>query len=137
MVISNNLPVVDQLDGRDGIEVVVVGGQVRRGDRAVVGPLAMEFIRTFKVDYALIGASALDPDGSLLDFSVAEVQVTQTIIRNARQVILVADSSKLGRPAPVRIGQVADIDYLVTDRLIDPGFLRLCEDGGVKVVTAG
>jgi DeoR family glycerol-3-phosphate regulon repressor len=137
MVISNNLNVVDQLDGRDGIEVVVVGGQVRRGDRAVVGPLAMEFIRTFKVDYALIGASALDPDGSLLDFSVAEVQVTQTIIRNARQVILVADSSKLGRPAPVRIGQVADIDYLVTDRLIDPGFLRLCEDGGVKVVTAG
>ncbi|PWQ83268.1 DeoR family transcriptional regulator, partial [Stenotrophomonas maltophilia] len=81
----------DMLDGRDSIDVVVVGGKVRRGDRAVVGPLAMSFIDAFKVDVALIGASAIDPDGSLLDFAADEVQVTQTIVRNARQVILVAD----------------------------------------------
>ena len=52
MVISNNLNVVDMLDGRDSIDVVVVGGKVRRGDRAVVGPLAMSFIDAFKVDVA-------------------------------------------------------------------------------------
>lgn len=138
MVISNNLNVVDQLDGRPGVEVVVVGGQVRRGDRAVVGALAMQFIATFKVDLAIIGASAIDPDdGSLLDFSVDEVQVTQTIVRNARRVILVADASKVGRAAPVRIGRLDMVDWLVTDRLLDPGLRRLCEEQGVTLVETG
>ena len=134
MVISNNLNVVDLLDGHDSIDVVVVGGQVRRGDRAVVGALAMDFIRAFKVDFALIGTSAIDPDGSLLDFAVDEVQVTQTIVKNARRVILVADSSKIGRPAPVRIGHLGMVDYFVTDRLLDPALRRQCEEQGVTLV---
>ncbi len=138
MVISNNLNVVDQLDGRPDIDVVVVGGQVRRGDRAVVGALAMQFIATFKVDLAIIGASAIDPDdGSLLDFSVDEVQVTQTIVKNARRVILVADASKIGRAAPVRIGRLDMVDWLVTDRLLDPGLRRLCEEQGVTLIETG
>ncbi|MEH3099442.1 DeoR/GlpR family DNA-binding transcription regulator [Sphingomonas adhaesiva] len=138
MVISNNLNVVDQLDGRPDIDVVVVGGQVRRGDRAVVGALAMQFIATFKVDLAIIGASAIDPDdGSLLDFSVDEVQVTQTIVKNARRVILVADAGKIGRAAPVRIGRLDMVDWLVTDRLVDPGLRRLCDDHGVTLIETG
>ncbi|MCP3732247.1 DeoR/GlpR family DNA-binding transcription regulator [Sphingomonas sp. MG17] len=137
LVISNNLNIVDILDGHETIELVVVGGRVRRGDRAVVGPLAMDFIRTFKVDYALIGASALDSDGSLLDFSVDEVQVTQTIVRNAREVILVADASKVGRPAPVRIGRLDMVNYLVMDRLLDPSLRAACTEHGVRVIETG
>ncbi|MBN3536848.1 MULTISPECIES: DeoR/GlpR family DNA-binding transcription regulator [Sphingomonadaceae] len=134
MVISNNLNVVDILADRDGIDMVVVGGQVRRHDRAVVGALAMNFIRAFKVDYALIGISAIDPDGSLLDFAVDEVQVTRTIIQHARKVILVADSSKVGRPAPVRAGDLHDIDYLVTDNLVGPALTAACGEADVKVI---
>lgn len=134
MVVSNNLNVVDLLNAHTGIDVVVVGGQVRRSDRAVVGALAMEFIRSFKVDYALIGASAIDPDGSLLDFAVDEVQVTRTLIEHARQVILVADCSKVGRAAPVRIGALSAIDYLVTDRLSDPTLRAACTRDGIQVI---
>jgi DeoR family glycerol-3-phosphate regulon repressor len=135
MVISNNLNVVDMLAGHKGIQMIVVGGQIRAHDRAVVGALAMEFINNFKVDFALIGASAIDPDGTLLDFDVDEVKVSQTIIRNAREVILVADSSKIGRPAPVRIGTIADVDFLVTDEQADVDFLALCERSDVRVIT--
>jgi DeoR family glycerol-3-phosphate regulon repressor len=137
MVVSNNLNVVDILNGREGIDMIVVGGQVRQGDRAVVGALAMEFIRSFKVDYALIGASAIDPDGTLLDFAVDEVQVTRTLIQHARQVILVADCSKIGRAAPVRVGSLEAIDHLVTDRLADATLREACERHGVRVVETG
>ena len=85
---------------------------------------------------ALIGASAIDPDGSLLDFAADEVQVTQTIVRNARQVILVADSGKIDRPAPLRIGRLDMIDWLVTDRLTDDRLRRACADHDVRVVEA-
>jgi len=98
-----------------------------------VGALAMDFIRAFKVDYALIGASALDADGTLLDFDVDEVRVSQTIIEQARTVILATDQTKFGRPAPVRIAEIGIVDHLVTDRLLHPGIAAACAAGQVKV----
>ncbi|MGH1560745.1 DeoR/GlpR family DNA-binding transcription regulator [Caulobacter segnis] len=81
LVITNNLNVVDILASSPGVEVIVVGGRVRAADRASVGAFAVDFIRNFKVDFAIIGASAMDEDGSLLDFDINEVQVSQTIIQ--------------------------------------------------------
>lgn len=133
MVITNNLNVVDILADCPGIEVIAAGGRVRPGDRAVVGALAMDFIRSFRVDYALIGASAIERDGTFLDFDVDEVRVSQTIIAQARQVILSLDSSKLGRPAPARIGDLNDIDFLVTDA-IDDALRQACDAAEVTVV---
>lgn len=133
MVITNNLNVVDILADSPGIEVIAAGGRVRPGDRAVVGALAMDFIRSFRVDFALIGASAIEPDGTFLDFDVDEVRVSQTIIAQARKVILTLDSSKLGRPAPVRIGGLDDIDYLVTDD-IDDVLATACDAANVTIV---
>ena len=133
MVITNNLNVVDILADSPGIEVIAAGGRVRPGDRAVVGALAMDFIRSFRVDFALIGASAIEPDGTFLDFDVDEVRVSQTIIAQARKVILTLDSSKLGRPAPVRIGGLDDVDYLVTDE-IDDTLATACDAANVTIV---
>lgn len=133
MVITNNLNVVDILADQPGIELIAAGGRVRPSDRAIVGAIAMDFIRGFKVDVALIGASSIEPDGDFLDYDVDEVRVAQTIIRNARQVILAVDATKLQRPAPVRIGTLADIDCLVTDRV--PRHLHdLCVAQSVRVV---
>lgn len=137
MVITNNLNVVDILADVPTIEVIAAGGRVRAHDRAVVGALAMDFIRGFKVDFALIGASAIDPDGAFLDFDIDEVHVSQTIIRNARQVILAADASKIGRPAPARIGDMQDLDFLVIDRLDDPTLAEACRTASVRVVETG
>lgn len=134
MVISNNLNVVDALSAHEAMELVSVGGKVRTSDRAVVGALAMRFIENFRVDYALIGISALDPDGSLLDFAIDEVEVSQTIIRNARKVVLVADSSKVGRSAPVRVCGMDAIDFFVTDHIDNADLRSACERHGIEPV---
>ncbi|HEY9216617.1 MAG TPA: DeoR/GlpR family DNA-binding transcription regulator [Phenylobacterium sp.] len=134
LVITNNLNVVDLLYRSPEIEVIVVGGRIRPVDRAAVGAFAVEFIKSFKVDFAVIGASAIDEDGTLLDFDMNEVQVSQAIIHNARQVVLAADSSKLGRPAPVRIGHIGEVSIFVTDRLDSAQLEAVCEREGVRIV---
>ena len=134
LVITNNLNVVDILCRNPGIEVVVVGGRVRHADRAAVGPSAVEFIRNFKVDFAVIGTSAIDEDGSLLDFDLSEVQVSHAIVENARSVVLVADQTKLARNAPVRVGHMSQIDLFVTDYIESPALLEVCEAHDVRVV---
>lgn len=136
LVITNNLNVVDILCRNPNIEVIVAGGRVRHSDRAAIGASAVDFINHFKVDVAVIGASAIDEDGSLLDFDLSEVQVSQAIQRNARSVILVADKEKLGRPAPVRIGHISEINTFVTDRLESRQLRSVCEAHGVQIVEA-
>ena len=78
---------------KDDFEVLIAGGNVRR-DGGIVGQASVDFINQFKFDFALVGISGIDSDGSLLDFDYQEVRVSQAIIANARQVILAADSSK-------------------------------------------
>ncbi|WP_174296633.1 DeoR/GlpR family DNA-binding transcription regulator [Sphingomonas bacterium] len=137
LVVTNNLNVVDILADRPTIEVIAAGGRVRPSDRAVVGALAMDFIRGFKTDYALIGASAIDEEGVLLDFDVDEVRVSQAIIAQSRAVILAADRGKVGRPAPVRIGDMASIGHFVTDVLEDERLCSACARAGTQVVETG
>ena len=103
MVITNNLNVANILATSPNSEVIVAGGILRRADGALVGDVTAEFIGQFKVDYAIIGSAAVDPDGSLLDYDFREVRVAQAIIKNARKSYLVADHTKFKMAAPVRI----------------------------------
>ena len=80
LVITNNINVAMLLHRHPRIEVIIAGGTVRRSDGGVVGASASDLIRQFKVDYAVIGASAIEADGTLLDFDYREVQVAQTIL---------------------------------------------------------
>ena len=118
------------------IEVIVAGGSVRRADGAVVGEASNKLIQQFKVDFAVVGASAIDEDGALLDFDYREVQAAQAIIANARHVILVADSTKFRRTAPVRIGHISQVETFVTDRGLPAALRKVAQEGGIAVVEA-
>lgn len=134
LVITNNVNAVHIMKDFLGIELIIAGGLVRRSDGGIVGEAAVDFINQFKVDYAVIGVSAIDEDGSLLDYDFREVRVAQAIIKNARHVILVADLLKLERSAPVRLGHVSQINTIVTDGRFPRKLQDLCDDHGVNVV---
>jgi DeoR family glycerol-3-phosphate regulon repressor len=114
-VVTNNINVANILIANDSCDIMVAGGNLRRIDGGLVGDLTADFINQFKVDYAVIGASALDEDGDLLDFDLAEVRVSRMILRRARKVFLVTDASKLARSAPVRLASLSEIDTLFID----------------------
>ncbi len=134
LVITNNINAVEILKDSLGIELIIAGGQVRRSDGGIVGDAAVDFINQFKADYAIIGVSAIEEDGSLLDYDFREVRVAQAIIKNARHVILVADAMKLKRSAPIRIGHISMIDTLVIDENLPGKLQEICNQSGVKVV---
>lgn len=136
LVITNNIHVATILMSRPKIEVIVAGGVLRRSDGGIVGEAAADFITQFKVDHAVIGASALDEDGAMLDFDYREVRVAKAIMQNARNVMLVADSTKFTRTAPVRIGQLSDVDVFVTDQQPPEPVIDYCRDNGVHLEIA-
>jgi DeoR family transcriptional regulator, glycerol-3-phosphate regulon repressor len=130
-VITNNLNVAEILCSNADCEVIVAGGVVRARDRGIVGEAAVDFIRQFRVDIAVIGISGVEPDGTLRDFDYREVKVAQTIMSHAREVWVAADSSKFNRPAMVEMARLSQIDRLFTDSLPPEPFPRLLADANV------
>lgn len=135
-VVTNNMNVANIMLANPGCEIMVAGGALRRSDGGLVGELTTQFFEQFKVDYAVIGTSALDHDGDPLDFDLAEVRVSQAIIRQARQTYLVMDHTKLGRSAPARIASLSDLGAMFTDAPLPEQLMQSCESWGTRVVVA-
>jgi DeoR family glycerol-3-phosphate regulon repressor len=136
VVITNNLNVVNILRRSPAKELIMAGGVVRQSDGGVVGEATTDFIRNFRVDIAVIGASAVAEDGAILDFDYREVSVARTIIETAHQTLLVFDHSKFEKRAPVRICDVGDIDTVITDAPPPPRFARVCAEANTEIVVA-
>ena len=135
-VITNNLNVAAILSSNADCEVIVAGGVVRTRDRGIVGEAAIDFMRQFKVDIALIGISAIEADGSSRDYDLREVKVAQTIIAQAREVWLAADHSKFSRQAMVELAQLHQIHRLFTDAPPPAHFAQLLQEAEVQSVVA-
>lgn len=135
-VITDNVNIANILRRMPGISTVVAGGEVRASDGAVVGAAAVAFLEQFQTDFALIGAAAIAPDGTLLDYDLNEALVARAMIRNTRSVILLADQSKFGASAPVRIGHLDDVDTFVTDRCPSSDLRAMCQASGIRLVEA-
>lgn len=136
MVITNNLNVAYILSDAPGVEVVVSGGMVRKSDGGIVGAAAIDLVRQFKVDFAVIGTSAIDEEGTLLDFDYREVRVSQAILGQARTSILAADTGKFDRRAPVQIGKLEDIDIFVTDEQPPRSIRKICDVAKIRLEVA-
>ena len=135
-VVTNNLHIADIFSKVPGFDVMVAGGYVRGGDGGVVGEAAIDFLRSFRLDFGIIGISGIEPDGSLLDFDFREVKAAQAIIANSRKTILVADHTKFGRAAMAKVASLEDVDVLVTDLPVPAAFGEMLEGSGVEVLVA-
>lgn len=137
MVITNNLHAGNALKDAPGVDLILTGGLLRSSDGGLVGETTAEFVRQFRPDYALLGASALSRDGDALDYDFREVRVAQTVMQLARRSWLMADASKFARSAPVRIGRVSDFDTFVTDAAPPDAVAAECRDKGCDIVIVG
>jgi DeoR family glycerol-3-phosphate regulon repressor len=133
MVVTNNLNVATLLEAGSDLQVIVTGGRLRRADGGLTGTLAAAAARQFRVDIAVIGCSALDPSGDLMDYDLDEVGVSRALIDQARKTWVVADHTKLARQAPARIASLAEVETLFTDRPLPEALSARCADWGTRV----
>lgn len=136
-VITNNLNVAQMLSDNSSFEVIVAGGAVRARDKCITGQPAIDLIDQFRVDFGIIGISAIDEEGSLLDMDYHAVRVAQAIIKNSRDTLLVADSSKYGRKAMVRLGFISQVSTWFTDETPPQTLSDVLADNGVEVKYPG
>jgi DeoR/GlpR family transcriptional regulator of sugar metabolism len=135
-VITNALDVAILLMDVPGIELIVLGGSVRPGMHSLLGHLTEQAAEELRADRLIMGIPAFDPNHGLTSDHLPEILTDRALRRIARQVILVADSSKYGRVEPALVLPLEDIDVLVTDKQLGPDAVAAIEGCGVTVVLA-
>ena len=135
-LLTDNVALANEIRQFPGVEVIVPGGTLRRSDGAILGGMALDFLKQFRADVAVIGAAAIDHEGNLYDFDTNEVLITREMIKLSKHVILAVDSTKFGNTAPIFIDDLSGVQTLVTDRPSDT-LISLCNREGIELVTAG
>jgi DeoR/GlpR family transcriptional regulator of sugar metabolism len=134
--LCTSLATAGDLAGREGVEVHLAGGQVRRDDLVCVGGAAERFFADFFADRAFLAADGVHPEAGVTGDRLDEIPVRQAILRQARESYLLADSSKLGRVAVGRVCALSAITAVITDADADPEVVRALEEAGIRVIVA-
>jgi DeoR family transcriptional regulator, aga operon transcriptional repressor len=132
-VITNALNISLDLADAPGISVIVVGGLLRPVSYSLVGPQAETMLRDLHADRLFLGVDGFDLDAGPSTPDVLEAQLNSCMVRVAREITVVADSSKLGRQSVSRIGPTERIHRLITDRRAPADFIDALRKRGVSV----
>jgi len=130
------LPTAAELAGREGVEVHLAGGQLRRADLACVGATAERFFDQFFADRAFVAASGVHPKAGITGERLEETALRQAILAQANETYVLADAAKLGRIAVGRVCPLSAVTAVVTDGDADPDVVRAIEHAGTRVIVA-
>jgi len=132
-VITNALNVAVVLANAPHVNLIMPGGVLRGKSWSLCGPQAENAMRDLQADLLFLGVDSLDPEVGLMTPHVLEAQLNAQMIRIARTVVAVTDSSKLLRRNLSVIAPLEAVDILITDRGADAGCIEAIRDRGVEV----
>jgi DeoR/GlpR family transcriptional regulator of sugar metabolism len=135
-VITNSLPIITTLVDSPGIALVVTGGALRRPELSFIGHIVEKALAELRADKVIIGIQGIHPERGLTNEFLPEAILDRVLVRFAPQLVIVADSSKLGKIKASFVGGIEDIGMLVTDSSIDATVLGELEKRGVNVMLA-
>jgi DeoR family transcriptional regulator of aga operon len=134
-VVTNALNIASELAVRPNLKLVVTGGVARAESYELVGPIAEASLEGLNLDIVFLAVNGISPAAGLTTHHEIEARTNRALVGRARQVIVVADSSKLGAVAFARICELADVDELITDDGADPETLAALEESGLVITT--
>lgn len=133
VVTTNSLPLAWEMTTRPNLTVLMPGGRVRPLTMAQVDVWTQRVLAELHVDIAFIAANGMSAEHGLTTPDVAEAEIKRAMIRAGAQVVLLADSSKLGRRQFIRFGDIEQVDVLITDSGLDEGAAEHFRTLGIDV----
>jgi DeoR/GlpR family transcriptional regulator of sugar metabolism len=137
IVVTHWLPIVLEMSRQAPSKIIFLGGEVNFGELSVTGAYTEEMLQNFNADKLFLGVAGVSPEYGLTDYNPGEIQVKRQMIKCAKRVIVLADHSKFGRVAPLKIANLPSVHQIVTDDGIGETDRRAVEGLGVEVVIAG
>ncbi|WP_182526247.1 DeoR/GlpR family DNA-binding transcription regulator [Nocardioides dongkuii] len=136
VVLTHAVPIAARLASHAQVELHLLPGRVRSTTQAAVGADTVAALERLRADVVFLGTNGVTTEHGLSTPDPDEAAVKRAMVHSARQVVVLADASKVGVESPVRFASLAEVDVLVTDTGIDADDEQELVDAGVEVVSA-
>lgn len=134
-IATNDLMCAVELSNFNNVELMVLGGSLRKNHFSLAGYFTENMISQFHADKAFIGVDAVDLESGFMNFSTQEISTNKLMIKVSREVIVLCDHSKFNKVAFVHMCNFEEVDLLITDNEIDQNILSQLKERGVEVMT--
>lgn len=135
-VVTASLAVLDVLRDDDAVELILLGGIVRRTYHSLVGSLTEDALRQVQGSHVFLGASGVRADGTVLDTTAVEVPVKRALLQAGDTSVLLVDRHKMPGTGSLRVCDAGAVDVVLTNEGADPATLTACRAAGTEVVLA-
>jgi DeoR family transcriptional regulator, aga operon transcriptional repressor len=133
-VVTNALNIAIELVQSTSVRVFAAGGEVRSSSQEAVGPSAESFLANYNIDVAMIGVDGVDPVAGCTNYDPVGARVNGVLCERARVVVVLVDSTKIGKVALAPVSAIADVDVLITDSGASPESIEQLRERGCEVV---
>ncbi len=135
-VVTNSLPVLNALAGIKEITVISLGGQLRVSELSFIGHITEQALAELRVDKVIVGTRGASLEHGLTNDYLQETLTDRAILKIGREVIIVADHSKVNRVSTALLAPLKTVHTFVTDSKADKKFLQALKKQGIQVVVA-
>ena len=133
-LITNSVEALIELSDKDDWNVFSTGGKLKKCSLSLVGPSAEKTIRAFHVDYAVCSSKGVDITRGITDSNEKDSEIKRAIFDSATRKVLAIDSSKFDKISFVRVGDISDVDVIVTDKQPSPRWVEHLENKDVELL---
>lgn len=135
-VFTNDMNIAGKLAGRNENRVHILGGELIGNEGATAGRDTTTMVQNYLTDFSFIGASALDAVSMLTDYSREIAELRSQMMAQGRISVLLADSTKFGKRAPVRINHLEQLTHIITDKKMSQGLIAAMKKLNLENITA-
>ena len=134
-IITNSTDIARIFDAQGSTQIYLVGGSYNAENHETVGSLAIAQLKQFKMKYAILTVGGIDAEAGIMDFNIDEAQIAKTMVEQAEELIVLADTTKLNRIGPFRVASLNKINTLVSNKSPNEPLKNALLSAGIKIVT--
>ena len=135
-VITNSLPVLNTLAGMKEITVISLGGMLRESEMSFIGHITEQALSEIRADKVIIGTRGVSLEHGLTNDYLQETLTDRAILKIGREVIIVADHTKVNRVATALLAPLEVMNIFVTDSKADEKFVQALKKKGINVIVS-
>lgn len=119
-VVTNSIPIVNLLIHSPGVNLIILGGNLRKNEDSLFGSFGLNNAKEIFVDIGFFGCAGIDVKAGTTNYHMGEIEISKVLISHSRTVILLADETKFGKSALYKTADLAELDIIITTDLKDP-----------------
>jgi len=118
-VVTNSIPIVNLLIHSPGVQLIILGGNVRKNEDSLFGTFGLNSAKEIFVDLGFFGCAGIDTKSGVTNYHMGEIEISKVMIHHSKTVILLADDTKFGKSALYKTSNLEDLDIVITTTMKD------------------